>query len=294
MDGSITALEEGLARIGLRVEDVEQVLLTHQHHDHVGLAATIRGRSGAQVAAVEPLARYLADYDLAMQRDDAYAVALMRRHGLDEQTVTTLDSVSRAFRRYSAGVHVDRPLRDGDELIAGGRRFTVRRRPGHSPTDTVFEDSSGELLIGGDHLLQRISSNPIAHVPIDDSDPVAIAASPDRPRPLVAYMESMRQTAARDAGALVLPGHGEPFAGVADLVERRMAMHERRLRKIRRTVEGGCTAGDIGSLLWRQVPVTQAYLVLSEVLAHLDVLAQRGEVEEVDDGGGVARYAAAA
>ena len=99
MDGSITALEEGLARIGLRVEDVEQVLLTHQHHDHVGLTATIRGRSGAQVAAVEPLARYLADYDLAMQRDDAYAVALMRRHGLDEQTVTTLDSVSRAFRQ---------------------------------------------------------------------------------------------------------------------------------------------------------------------------------------------------
>ena len=73
-----------------------------------------------------------------MDADDAYAVALMRRHGVTERTVQTLDGISRAFRRYVASAHVDRVLGDGDELLAGGRRWRVHERPGHSPTDTVL------------------------------------------------------------------------------------------------------------------------------------------------------------
>jgi glyoxylase-like metal-dependent hydrolase (beta-lactamase superfamily II) len=278
------ALERGLDELALRVEDVERVVLTHQHHDHVGLAAEVRERSGARVAGTARLAAFLADYDAAMDRDDAYAVAMMVRHGLDADTRETLNQVSRGFRHYSGSVTVDDVLASGDELVAGGLTLRVHERPGHSPTDTVFYDERDGLLVGGDHMLERTSSNPIGHAPIDDRDAAAVAAGPDRPRPLVAYLDSLRATAELDVGT-ILPGHGEAFAGHRELLAKREDMHARRLRRILRAVDGRRTAADMTGVLWRQLPVTQAYLALSEVLGHLDLLARDGLVREAERDG---------
>lgn len=282
-------LEAGLDGLGLAVSDIELIVLTHQHHDHVGLAAEVRERSGAQVAAIAPLADYLADFDAAMDRDDLYAMTLMRRHGIPEQAADTLNGLSKAFRRFGAGVAVDRVLTDGERLQAGGRTWEIALRPGHSPTDTLLYDREASVLVGGDHLLREVSSNPIAHPPTGKVDAAAAAASPDRPRPLVDYMASMRSTAELPDLRTVLPGHGPAFSGARELVAQRLAMHERRAEKILAEVDGEHTAADIGRALWRNVPVTQAYLVLSEVLGHLGVLAERGAVTEVPDDG-LVRY----
>jgi glyoxylase-like metal-dependent hydrolase (beta-lactamase superfamily II) len=238
------------------------------------------------VAATAGLATYLADYERAMDRDDAYAVAMMVRHGIGEDSRTTLNQVSRGFRHYAAGVEVDTTVADGGTLVAGGRELQVFERPGHSPTDTIFLDPADGLLVGGDHLLERISSNPIAHPPIDGRDPAVVAAGADRPRPLVAYLASMRATAAQDVG-LVLPGHGAPFSDHGALVAKREEMHARRARRILRAVDGHRAAADMIAVLWRQLPVTQHYLALSEVVGHLDLLAADGLVREVERDDGV-------
>jgi glyoxylase-like metal-dependent hydrolase (beta-lactamase superfamily II) len=284
-DKTARALDEGLAGLGLRVEDVELVVLTHQHHDHVGLAAEVVRRSGARVAGTPRLAAYLGAYEHEADRDDAYAVATMHRHGIDADARQTLDDISRSFRRYSEGVAVDAIVGDGGTIVAGGRTFTAYERPGHSPTDTVFLDASDGLMIGGDHLLERISSNPIAHVPIDGRDPVAVATG-ERRRALVEYLASLRATADFDAD-VVLPGHGAPFRGHRELIENREEMHARRARRILRSVDGTRTAADIIGLLWRNLPVTQSYLALSEVIGHLDLLARDELVREVERDDGV-------
>jgi glyoxylase-like metal-dependent hydrolase (beta-lactamase superfamily II) len=291
MEETEARLEEGLAALGVAVEDLELLVLTHQHDDHVGLAGELARRSGAEVAGTAALAAFMADTRASMDADDAYSIALMRRHGVTEKTVETLHGISRAFRRFVGDVAVTRIVADGDELVAGGRTWRIAARPGHSPTDTVL--ASASLLIAGDHLLERISSNPIAHVPIGTADPAGLAASPDRPRTLLVYADSMRATAAADRGELILPGHGDPFTGAAPLVEKRLGMHERRAEKILAALTRPRTAADIGRDLWRHVPVAQAFLVLSEVLGHLDLLEARGAVtaEERD---GVVVYAATA
>jgi glyoxylase-like metal-dependent hydrolase (beta-lactamase superfamily II) len=290
MEETDARLEAGLAELGLRVEDLELIVLTHQHDDHVGLAGELRRRSGAAVAGTAALASCLADVAASMDEDDAYSVALMRRHGVTEKTVATLAGISRAFRQYVADVEVDRLVADGDELVAGGRTWRVRERPGHSPTDTILV--GGEMVLAGDHLLEKISSNPIAHVAIGAADPIALASAPDRPRTLVTYLASQAATAADDRGELILPGHGDPFTGAAALVAKRAGMTERRAEKILAALDRPRTAADVGRDLWRHVPVTQAYLVLSEVLGHLDLLEDRGAVaaEERD---GVVVYARA-
>ena len=276
MEEAEARLEQGLAAHGVAVEDIELIVLTHQHDDHVGLAGELRRRSGAELAGSAGLAAFLADVGASMDADDAYAVALMRRHGVSERTVQTLGGISRAFRRYAGSAQVDRVLEDGAELVAGGRAWQVHERPGHSPTDTVLAGDG--MLLAGDHLLERISSNPIAHAPIGAREPARLAASPDRPRTLIAYVESLRATAAADRGELVLPGHGGPFRGAAELVGKRTAMHERRAQKILDALSRPRSAADVGRDLWRHVPVTQAFLVLSEVLGHLDLLEARGAV----------------
>ncbi len=291
MDETEARLEQELAALGVAVEDLELIFLTHQHDDHVGLAGELRRRSGAEVAGTAALAAFLADTGASMDADDAYSVALMRRHGVTEKTVEALEGISRAFRRFVGDVAVGRIVADGEDLRAGGREWRVRERPGHSPTDTVL--ASDGVLIAGDHLLEHISSNPVAHVPIGAPGPAGLAASPERPRTLVTYAASLRATAADDSGELILPGHGDPFSGAAGLVETRLAMHDRRAQKILDALTRPRSAADVGRELWRNVPVTQAYLVLSEVLGHLDLLELRGAVRE-EERDGVVLYARAA
>ncbi len=290
MEETEARLDAGLAALGVAAEDLELIVLTHQHDDHVGLAGELRRRSGAEVAGIAPLAAFLADSGASMDADDAYSVALMRRHGVTEKTVATLHGISRAFRRFVADVPVARVIAEGEELRAGGRTWQVRERPGHSPTDTVL--ASDGVLLAGDHLLERVSSNPIAHVPVGAPDPVGLAASPERPRTLLTYAGSLRATAAADRGELILPGHGDEFGGAAGLIEKRLELHERRAAKILDALTQPRSAADVGRDLWRHVPVTQAYLVLSEVLGHLDLLEERGAVR-AEERDGLVLYARA-
>jgi glyoxylase-like metal-dependent hydrolase (beta-lactamase superfamily II) len=146
------------------------------------------------------------------------------------------------------------------------------------------------VLIGGDHLLETITANPMAHVDLAAPDPAALAASPERPRPLVTMLRSLRATA-EDPPELVLPGHGEPFGGAAEIVAKRFAAHERRARRILRALDAPRAAAGIIETLWRQLPAEQGFLALSEVLGHLDLLADRGDAAEVDLGGGRVAWA---
>src|SRR3954452_9244765 len=86
-DAALAALEAGLRREGLRVEDIELLLATHHHLDHVGLAATIQRRSGATVAVLDTLADYAAAYSAEVEEDRRFARALMRHHGVPDQVL---------------------------------------------------------------------------------------------------------------------------------------------------------------------------------------------------------------
>ena len=160
----------------------------------------------------------------------------------------------------------------------------VLHRPGHSPSDTVFWDAERGVLIGGDHLLARVSSNPLIARPLDGD-------AGERPRALLTYLASLRSTRGLPA-AVVLPGHGEPVRGHAKLIDHRFAMHERRAGKIARLIaERPRSAYEIAQALWGSVALTQAYLTLSEVLGHTDMLLNEGRVREVDEDG-VVRFEA--
>jgi glyoxylase-like metal-dependent hydrolase (beta-lactamase superfamily II) len=277
---ALDELERALRERGHAIEDLGLIVVSHQHIDHEGLVDILARRSGAEVAALDPLADWLAAYRDQMQADDEFAEELMRRHGIAEDVGHALRAVSAAFRGWGAAATVTRRLHEGDAIALRDRTMTVHHRPGHSPTDTVFHDADRRVLIGADHLIKHISSNPLI--------------TRGHSRALVTYLESLRRTREMDID-LVLTGHGDPVEDHRALIDSRFAMHEKRAAKIARRIgaEGPMTAHAIAQSLWGNVALTQAFLTLSEVLGHVDLLLDRGEVVADEGDDGVVRFRAA-
>ena len=273
---SFDVLTRGVQGLGHALEDIELVILTHQHIDHLGLVSLVAAHSGAEVAAIDAAVPFVERFSEEAEADDAFARDMMLRHGIPVDVVSALQSVSRAFRAWGARADVTRVLHHGDSMELRDRTLDVLHRPGHSPTDTIFLDSERRMLLAADHLLAHISSNPLITRPRDGSS--------GRPKALVTYLESLKATREMDLD-LVLPGHGDPITDHRSLIDERFAMHRRRAEKLHRLiVEKPRSAYELAQSLWGNIAVTQAYLTLSEVLGHTDILLDEGRIVEIEAG----------
>jgi glyoxylase-like metal-dependent hydrolase (beta-lactamase superfamily II) len=280
---ALDELQSQLAERGHLIDDIELVIVTHQHIDHLGLVEIVVQRSGAEVAALGIAAERLANFDEDAEAEDRFAVDLMLRNGIPEEVTAALRSVSRSFRGWGSHVTVTKPLADGQTLPFANRLLQAIHRPGHSPSDTVFWDEERKILIAADHLIAHISSNPLISRPLDGSN--------QRPQALVTYIESMRRTREMPA-EIVLSGHGEPITDHVALIDDRIAKHDRRKEKIYKLIAAKSRTGyELAQATWGNVAVTQAFLTLSEVIGHADLLVNEGRVREVD-AGDVIRYEA--
>lgn len=283
---SLEALVAGLAAEGLQPQDVDLIVLTHQHYDHVGLAATMRELCGAELATLEALVPFLRDGRAANEAEDAFAVEVMRLHGVPEEIVELLWDHAQGRWHLGCSSPVDRPLADGSVLDLGGLALRVLHRPGHSPTDTIFVDEAAGEAIVGDHLLGSISSNPILHRPLD----IPVDAR-RRPQTLIRYLDSMQRTAELGLRR-TLGGHRDPVEDVPALVALRHREHAERKEDIFAALgEGPRTAYELTRVIWRRLPDDQVYLAVCEILGHVDLLAAEGRAVETEDADGVVRIA---
>jgi glyoxylase-like metal-dependent hydrolase (beta-lactamase superfamily II) len=270
---SLDELERGLRALGYGIGDLGLIVLTHQHADHVGMAGLLVEHSGADVAALGALEGWLADHQASAEQDDLFATELMREHGIPDDVRLALRSVSAAFRGFGGSARVTRPLHDGGELALRDRVLRVHHRPGHSPSDIVLHDPQREILLVGDHLLRHISPNPLITRPLGEGPDA------ERPHALETYLASLRATRAMDGAPLLLTGHGDPIDDHRPLIDDRFRATERRKEKIRRLIEERPrTAYELAGAIWGDVAVTQAYLTLSEVIGHVDLLVAEGAV----------------
>jgi glyoxylase-like metal-dependent hydrolase (beta-lactamase superfamily II) len=280
---ALAALERGLRRHGVRVEDLELVLATHHHLDHVGLAATLQRRSGARVAVLDATARYAERFEERTAQERRFSRALMAHHGVPPAVIAATEGFWDYLRESSERFDADVRLRDGERIRAGGRELRVLARPGHSTTDTLFVDDAERVAFVGDHLLASISSN----------TEIYPAAEPDgtRPRARIGYIGNLRRTA-RMPLVRLFTGHGRPVAEHARLIAARLQEHRRRCRRIAAILEDGpLTAFAIAGGLWPQATLDeQPLLVAWEVLGHIDLLIAAGAIAEHADDDGHARF----
>ena len=277
---ALEALELGLSAHGVRIEDLELLLLTHQHSDHLGLAATIVERSGCAVAAHAELVAYAQDVQGGLVAEEEWEDELLAFHGTRAERRAGFLAVMVGRRPYGgAGVVVDRALAEGELVDAGGRRYRVALRPGHSPTDTILVDDESGTAIVADHLIAHISSNPLVHRPAGGSGDPALRSSA-----VLTYLDSLARTAAEDLQVLYA-GHGLAIDDHRPLIDERVRLHHARAEQVHDALAAGPrTASALSDTLWPAIGVNQTFLTLCEVLGALDLLEAAGRVRSTRDG----------
>jgi glyoxylase-like metal-dependent hydrolase (beta-lactamase superfamily II) len=282
---SVDALERELAARGRRVENLERIVVTHQHVDHWGLARALVERSGAEVVALDRFAGWLSRFPTSLHEEGDFAADLLRRHGgpPDGDALTY-----RADVDYAAVVGVDRALGEGGVLQFADRRLRLLHRPGHSPSDTVLHDEERGILFGADHLMARPSTAILA--PALDGSPWG----GQRPRALSDYRASLRATQTLEL-EVVLPGHGEAVRDPRTVIAQRLDRYDRITGDVQALVgPKPQTALEIARELRGPVADSSLFFVLCDVLGHLDELADAAAAVERVDERGVSRFAVAA
>jgi glyoxylase-like metal-dependent hydrolase (beta-lactamase superfamily II) len=270
-------LERMLSDRGTAVEDLGLIFVSHQHVDHLGLTGILSRRADAGVACLDVAEEVISRHEERASLDDKYAGDLMRASGIDDHVVTALRSVAGIVRFFGDSPEVTQTVAAGSEVTLGERTFRVHHHPGHSPSDTLLLDESDGVMLGADHLLAKISSNALISLPLhaDDWDGTS------RPKPLLQYRRSLLKTRELDV-SVVLPGHGPVITDHRALIDKRIAAQDRRAGEILELLEAGGpqSAHELATAIWERVAITQAFLTLSEVLGHLDLLIEEGAVSE--------------
>ncbi|MGH2907057.1 MAG: MBL fold metallo-hydrolase [Solirubrobacterales bacterium] len=280
---AIEALVVNLREHGHELADIERIVVTHQHIDHLGLVEVVQHASGAEVVCLDRCKPWMESFDEQASLTDRWASEMLVKHGVGEEVAVALRAVAKAFRGWGSSSKVDVELHEGDFLEFANRKFEVLYRPGHSISDTVFWNEQTETLIAADHLIKKISSNPLLERPPKEGEP--------RPQELVVYIDSLTKTRAMPA-SLVLSGHGEPIDDHVSLIDERFAMTDKRVEKLFGMLkdDGPQTAHELARGTWGNIAVTQAFLTLSEVLGNLDILENAGRVAPTETDG-VIKYA---
>jgi glyoxylase-like metal-dependent hydrolase (beta-lactamase superfamily II) len=279
-------LEEALAAHDRRVEDLERIVITHHHVDHIGLLSALTTRSDAEIVVPCLSEAWVSDYDNRIDADTAFLLDTLSRHGVPAGSVKALSRGLYHERAWGSGVIPDRRVQDGDVLQFASRNWLVLEVPGHSPADTVYFDERRRTLVSGDHLLADAPSVPFITRPLD-----ARAGEHSILEAGLAYHASLERTSELDV-ALVVPGHGEPFFDHQAVVKGHQTRLARRRTLVRDAIRNAPrTAFDIAQIVWGDYANYEIALTISIVLGHLAVLVTDGDVCALDDDE-LVRYAA--
>jgi glyoxylase-like metal-dependent hydrolase (beta-lactamase superfamily II) len=277
------ALVAALAAVGRRVADLRTILLTHAHMDHAGLAGRLRAESGARLVCLAGMETVVEHFEEEWEENEAHLLATFPDLGMPAEVVETIVAVSRPYARFGGSATVDAFAREGDVYSSGAVAVRALHTPGHTPWCTTWVHDSG-FAFSGDFLLKRITSNPVLQRPDEKTGA--------RTRPLVQFLASLARME-REPLALVLPGHGDAVDDPGEVVRRAVRHHRRRLERIRAAVSATpLTPYEIVAKLFRNLPIAESFLAISEVMAHLELLEDEGAI--VREEGRPARFRATA
>ena len=271
------ALVAGLAAQGYRLEDIQQIVLTLHHVDHIGLAGEIVALSGARLLTHPYNVTWLTDYDAERIRQEPFYLALWVEAGVPADIVAAMRTANTGTSRWMDNMPPTGTLDEGVIVRLGGEPWQVYHTPGHAGGLVCLWEPASRTLLANDHFIRDISSNPVLEPP-----PALVGP---RPRRLVEYLHHMRRMADLDP-ALALPGHGAPVTDVAGLVRQRQAFHQRRAQRIAATLKAGpLTLWQLTQPIFpRLTRPMDFFLALSEVLGHLDLLEAAGQAAPQTDG----------
>lgn len=258
-----------------------RVLVTHYHPDHAGLAHWLCQRFGATLwmSQAEYLTVHAIRAGIAGYTADNL-LGMYRRNGLAGEA---LEKMAVRGNRYRLAVpefpHSYRRIMDGDELAIGGRAWRVIMGYGHAPEHAALYCSELGVLISGDMVLPKISTN------------ISVWTIEPEGNPLQQFFDSLKRYAELPADTLVLPSHGLPFRGLRERIEQLEEHHRQHFEELQEACARPQSAFDaISTLFQRELDTQQLFFAMGEAMAHLHCLYYRGALRRVAGADGVIRY----
>ena len=267
---------------------IVRILCTHMHPDHLGNAAWLQAKGPAEQQP--PLWTTLGEYTMGRVLQASLAgtdgpelAEHYRSHGLDDEAyVKTLADRSGYYARLVPDIPTTyRRIVDGESIAIGDDIWRVITGFGHSPEHIALYAERANILISGDMLLPRISTNVSVHAMEPEADPVT------------QFTASIRRFTPLPDDALVLPSHGRPFRRLHRRVEQLLAHHDARLAEVLAYCATPRTAADIVPIMFhRPLDSHQMFFAFGEALAHLHALWYAGSLKRERDEDRVYRFTA--
>ena len=263
---------------------VTRIIVTHFHPDHIGLAGWVAERTSAPLLMTR--GEWLFARMLGSDRRDSppfEALAYWRAAGWSEERIEA--EAAKGWGRFASVVSPVPVsylrLRDGDSLGIGARSWRVVVGSGHSPEHACLVDEAGKLMIAGDQVLPRITSN------------ISLSLSEPEADPLGEWLASIEKLKRLPADLFVLPSHGEPFTGLHARLDALAFGHRDRLDALHAALAEPRRAVDCFTILFgRRIEDNLLGLATGEALAHLRRLEVEGRARR-DVRHGVHWFAAA-
>ncbi|QFT89613.1 putative metallo-hydrolase YflN [Bacillus sp. THAF10] len=263
--------QQELQKHGLKVLDIDQVVITHHHPDHVGLLdylpvnIPVYGHKRAHLWMTQDQ-RYFSAHE-------SYYKKLFKEIGVEERFYPLLNSIDKPLR-FACHRGLTAFIGEGDR-IEGLPNWRIIETPGHASSHIVLFDEKSGILIGGDLILADISPNPLVEPPYP--------GEAERKKAMLEYVQSIEKMMELPI-TRVLPGHGEIVGDVPALLSTRMLQQEKRARKVVEFVsKQPSTAYEICQFLFKSVYEKQLLLTLSETIGQLDYLLDKGLITEDND-----------
>ena len=263
-------------------EPVTRVIVTHMHPDHIGMAGWITRKFGCRlwITRLEYLMCRVLSADTGREAPED-GLRFYRAAGWDQDALDTYQS---RFGGFGKALHAlpdsFRRLSDGEEITIGDHVWRIVVGNGHSPEHACLYCPALKLLISGDQVLPRISSNVSVFPTEPDGDPL---------RDWLTSLARIKTRVPDDV--LVLPAHNDPFHGLHSRIDHLIGGHERGLVRLEQRLAEPRRAIDVfGVLFKRTITPDLMGMATGEALAHLNCLMHRGVAVRETDAAGVDWY----
>jgi len=259
-----------LNRNGLRIKDIDQVVLTHHHVDHSGLLSILQQHH----PKVKTLAHKATIPWIELRSDIVknmveFYKELYKQHGLSVDEIDNVKKYYAYFDQYTSAAKIDGILNDND-ILEGNKDWKIIHNPGHAQGHISLYHEETKALIAGDHLIEHISSGIFIEPPMTTNEP--------RPKSLVEYKRSLEKINMMDI-QLIFSGHGNIITEPKQIVDQQLMRVTQRLDKIKFFIKfEPLTANQIMQAVYSKRYESNLPLHFSEILGALDLLENQGEV----------------
>ncbi|NWQ39906.1 MBL fold metallo-hydrolase [Bacillus sp. EB106-08-02-XG196] len=259
-----------LADLHVSTDDIEQVIITHHHADHVGMLDFLSDKIEVYGHLLNE--RWIKPTEAFLQEQENFFRGLFLEFGLPQEYFPSLSTLRQSFR-YSCNRSLTGELVEG-MVPPGLKEWSVIETPGHAQSQiALFRERDG-ILIGGDLILAHISPNPLLETPA--------LGKKERPRPQLQHNDSMKKLLSYPI-QFVYTGHGEEVFQLRELIEKRLLhQHERAMKVNNWLKEEQQTVFEICKTLFPAAYKRELILTLSETVGQLDYLASIGEISSKD------------